>query len=133
MTRRVIMKRSYEYVIYRLYSWRLEKNNDTPEATVIFTLSFVHLIQIGIIFLIAIKIMPTFQLTNFKKFAAVIGFALLYYLFIYNKKRWLGYIEKFKDETPEQRKKGTFFVRLFTLGSVILFFVTAVVILFISR
>jgi len=127
------MKRSYEYVIYRLYSWRLEKNNDTPEATVIFTLSFVHLIQIGIIFLIAIKIMPTFQLTNFKKFAAVIGFALLYYLFIYNKKRWLGYIEKFKDETPEQRKKGTFFVRLFTLGSVILFFVTAVVILFISR
>ena len=77
--------------------------------------------------------MPTLHLTKFEEYSIVIGFALLYYLFIYNKKRWLNYIDEFKDETPEQRKKRTFFVRLFTSGSVILFFIIAFIVIFASE
>ena len=124
--------RFYKYLIYRLYTWRLEKKDDMPEATVIFVMSFVHLIQIGILFLITIKVMPTFHLTKFEEYSIVIGFALLYYLLVYNKKRWLGYIDEFKNETPEERGKATLFVRLFTIGSVILFFIIVFIIIFAS-
>ena len=118
--------RFYKYLIYRLYTWRLQKKDDTPEATVIFLMSFVHLTQLGILYMLALKFVPALNnlyLNKLSKYLIVIGFGFLYYLLVYNKKRWLSYIEEFEKETSDQRRKGTILVRLFTFGSVILFFI----------
>ena len=122
----------YRYLIYRLYTWRLEKNDDTPEATVIFTMSVVHLIQLMTLLAI-IPIPAAFHFTKLTQYCIVIGFMVLYYLLVYNKKKWLSYIDEFKNETPEQRRKGTIFVQLFTIGSIILFFAVLVIIITISE
>jgi hypothetical protein len=55
-----------------------------------------------------------------------IVFTFLYYLFFYNKKRWNRYIEEFKNESLEQRRKGTIWVGLFTVGSVVLLFIAMI-------
>ena len=59
-----------------------------------------------------------------KLYVAIIFFlfAGLHYLLLYNKKRWAGYIEEFKNESSQQRKKGTVLVLLYLVGSILLFF-----------
>jgi len=119
------MLRFYRYLIYRLYTWRLQKNDDTPGATVIFIMSFIHLVHIMILYVLAIKlglVRNLIHLNKPAKYLVVPGIALVYYLLVYNKKRWLKYVEEFKDETPLQRKRGTLFMQLFTIGSILLFF-----------
>jgi hypothetical protein len=131
------MIRFYKYVIYRLYSWRLEKNDDTPIATIVFTMCFIHFLQLMIVMSILAEFFPVLVVVFNQKevfvFILFFLFSMLYYLFIYDKKRWQGYIEEFKDETPEQRRKGTLFVQWFTIGSIILFFAVLVIIITISE
>ena len=52
------MKRFYRYIIYKLYSYGLKKNNDTPIANVIITLAFVHFIQLFILYNILLIFFP---------------------------------------------------------------------------
>lgn len=51
----------------------------------------------------------------------------LYAIFVYNKKRWQGYIEEFKSETKAQRKKGTIVLLVYTIGSLVFFFIAGFV------
>jgi hypothetical protein len=78
-----------------------------------------------ILYVLAIKlglVRNLIHLNKPAKYLVVPGIALVYYLLVYNKKRWLKYVEEFKDETPLQRKRGTLFMQLFTIGSILLFF-----------
>ena len=124
------MRRFYRYVIYRLYTSCLKGKDITPVATVIFIMSFVHFAQLLILYGIARICFPVFFSNFFLKKQFVISFAivftLLYYLFFYNKKKWNRYIEEFKNESLEQRRKGTIWVGLFTVGSVVLLFITMI-------
>ena len=53
------MKKFYRYLIYKLYSWGLKKKGDTPIANVIITLTFVHLVQLFTLYLIALYFLPS--------------------------------------------------------------------------
>jgi hypothetical protein len=117
------MIRFYKYLIYRLYTWRLQKKDDTPVGTIMYMMSVVHFFQLLFLYFVASTLFPTLRkigpLTKVSGLIFVFGFALMFYLFIYNKEKWQRYVDEFKDETPEQRKKGTILVRLFTVGSIV--------------
>src|SRR2546421_42536 len=121
------MPRFYRYIIYRLYTWRLENRDDTPIASTILLMAGVHGVQIMLILTILGKFSPIFtQLFRYNKtYVALffILFTLSYYLIVYKKERWKAYSEEFRNESISERRRGTILLRLFTLGSIILFFV----------
>ena len=117
----------YRYLIYKLYSWGLNRKNDTPVANVVITLSFVHFIQLFAIYLVLLKFFPRINVFN-KVDEVYVGMVwiiicIVNYFLFYNKKRCEKCMEEFKDETPAQRKKGRIFVLLYLIGSIIIFFV----------
>jgi hypothetical protein len=121
------MPKFYRYTIYRLYSWRLNQNDDTPLATVVLLLFGVHGFQIMTVMVLLAKVFPSFVVFfQQRKPIVFLGFLVLlvlYLLIVFNKRRWLEFIEEFKGETSKQRKKRGVLVWLFTTGTVILFFV----------
>lgn len=114
-------------MIYRLYSWRLEKKDNTPATTVELILSLVHVFQLLTLYTILISFFPSLHkklhLTDWQVLSFAFAFQLLYHFFIYNKERWIQYNEEFKEESIILRRKGTFFMRLFIIGSILLFFI----------
>lgn len=116
----------YRYVIYKLYSWSLQKKSNTPIANVIFTMISTHCFQLLIFFSIYRKLFGGYNyLSGVKKYQIIIFFfvfSTLYYFLVYNKKRWQKYIEEFSHETPQQSKRGKILVLTYLIGSVLLFF-----------
>jgi len=116
----------YRYLIYKLFSWGLKRKGDTPVANVILTLTVVHAMQLLTLSSISRSVWdyPNYLESINKLYVAIIFFlfAGLHYLLLYNKKRWAGYIEEFKNESSQQRKKGTVLVLLYLVGSILLFF-----------
>jgi hypothetical protein len=106
------MPKFYQYIIYKIYTWRLDKNDDTPVATVILLLSMVHIFYLVMIYFIVIDLlgvsMDLIKPRSFLAAAILLLFMGLNYLVFYNKKAWDRYIERFKDETEEQRSRGNF-------------------------
>ena len=75
------------------------------------------------------KIDSLIQLTKFQLLFIALGFQLLFHLLMYKKKRWLGYIEQFKNETTEQKRKGTILIQIYHVLSVVLFFIGLMILL----
>ena len=125
--------RFYKYLIYRFYTWRLGKKDDTPVATIVFTMSLVHFFQLFILLVLLAWIFPpliiVFKQEKVVIFLSFFIISLLYYILVYDKQKWLGYVEQYKDETPEERKRGTIYVLFFTVGSLILFFMLLAIII----
>lgn len=120
------MKRFYDYIIYKLFSWRIRKKDDTPIATVIFLLTITHSFQLLILYSVTREVWnyPNYLPDN-KVYILIFffGFAGLHYFLFYNKERWERYIEDFKDESEVERKRGWIIVTAYLLGSVLLFFI----------
>jgi len=111
-------------MIYRLYSWRLEKKDDTPGTTVELLMCIPHYCQILTILSFIAYFFPAFKNPNLNKLQVLsiaLAFQLFYHLIIYNKERWMHYVIEFENETLTQRKKGTLFIYLYTIGSIALF------------
>jgi len=121
------MKRFYRYIIYKLYSYGLKKNNDTPIANVIITLAFVHFIQLFILYNILLIFFPLIDIyLKIDKIYVGIFFLLFmgsHYFIFYNKVRWQYYLEEFKNETDAEKRRGWWFVRIYLIGSILLFFI----------
>ena len=121
------MKRYYRYIIYRLYTSSLKGNDITPVATVVFIMSFVHISQFLLLYGIVKTGFPDlFSKIHVEKRIIIVFaiiFTIVYYLLVYNKMRWSKYIEEFKDESIEQRRKRGIWVCLFTIGSVVILFI----------
>lgn len=127
----------YRYLIYKIYSWTVEKKGDTPIANTILTLGVVHFFHLAIVLLFVDQIVtPLKWLHDINKtylfISALIYFVLLYFL-IYNKERWNSYIEEFKNESESERKKGNFLVLAFLIGSIFLFFISLPVLFYYGR
>lgn len=123
----------YRYVIYKLYSWALEKKNDTPVANVVLTLTFVHYTQLFSIYIILLKIFPEISIFNkLNKIYIGLGliiFAVGNYFMLYNKRRWASYLEEFKDEDASIKIKGNILVLIYLIGSILLLFMLAIILL----
>ena len=121
------MLKAYRYLIYRLYSWRLQRKDNIPATTVESILCVVHVFQIYTLYTALIYFFPRihekFRLSNLQILIGAMAFQLLYHIFIYSKKKWSDYVNEFKDESVEQRKKKTFWMRVFLIGSIVLFFI----------
>jgi len=121
------MIKGYRYIIYKLYSWRIRKKDDTPIATVIIMLSFVHYVQLFILYLIALKFFPNINIFSSvnKTYVAtfLILFGIIHYFLIYNKEHWQQYIEEFSNESKEESKRGRILVIAYLVGSILLFFI----------
>ena len=116
--------RFYRYMIYRFYSWRLKKNDETPITTTELLMILPHFFQIATLYVIFLHFFPLLK-PNFSKLQLVgffIVFQLLYHLLIYNKKKWMSYIEEFKHESHDKRKKGTTLIFFYTFLTYLLFF-----------
>ncbi|MBV8252011.1 MAG: hypothetical protein JO154_05335 [Chitinophaga sp.] len=116
------MRQFYKYIIYRLYTWAKNiRGDNTPVFNVIITLAFVHYMQI-ITALMIMKSMLRSKVT-FPRLVPeyVVGFAILFsiahYFLFYNKKRWASYEKEFKDESPEERRRGKIYVLAYLIGS----------------
>jgi uncharacterized membrane protein len=121
------MKRFYRYLIYKLYSWGLKKQGDTPIANVILTISFVHLVNLFILLMILdrffLNIDFLFGIPKGILILCLISFPVLNYFLIYNKNRWQEYIEEFKNESPKESKQGKLLVLAYLIGSIVVFFI----------
>lgn len=120
------MKRFYRYLIYKLYSWRLAKKDDTPIATVIFLVTITHSFQLLILYSISRTILdyPNY-LSNNKIIVLILFFVFsaLNYFLLYNKICWQQYLEEFKTESEAERNRGNIIVTTYLLGSVLFFFI----------
>lgn len=121
------MKKFYRYLIYKLYSWRISKNDDTPIATVILLLSITHGFQLLILYSLIGKFIPkTAIFDNLPKIYVGMFFILFIianHFVLYNKTRWQEYFEEFKDEPEAEKNRGSLLVAVYLLGSVLLFFI----------
>lgn len=121
------MKSFYQYTIYKLYSWGLKKKGDTPIANVIITLTFVHFVQLFTLYLIALHFIPSidifFDVGEVHVGLFFIVFCIINYFLLYNKKRWMSYVEKYKNENEFDRKRGNYLVLVYLIGSIVLFFI----------
>jgi hypothetical protein len=120
------MIKPYRYLIYKLYSWGLRKKGDTPVANVIITLSIVHFFQILLLYSVIGKFFPKIAIfDNIGKIYIgifLVLFMIAHYFLLYNKKRWKGYLEEFKNESSQQNKKRKVFVLIYLIGSILMFF-----------
>ncbi len=117
----------YNYLIYRLYSWRLSKKDDTPGASVILILCLTHYGQILALYSMALYLLPRNLNITFKAwqiFIFGVGFQAALYFFVYNKQKWNQLIEFYSKESPEQRRKRTRFVLIYVFGSAFLHIIT---------
>jgi len=115
-------------MIYRFYSWRLNAKDDTPGTTTEILMLLPHLAQVAIIYLYILYFNSTANFISYLNTGVIIGFVfvgqVLYHLLIYNKKRWLSYIDEFKNETPKQRLRGTYWIAFYTLLTYAIFFLS---------
>ncbi len=118
----------YNYVIGRLYSWSLKKENDTPVANVVFTMCIVHYFQIFTAYMILRKIFnfPDFILEINRLYVGffIVGFFVLYYFLFFNKDKWESYARQVEQGDGRKRKRGKFLVWLYLVGSIFLFFMS---------
>lgn len=128
---------NYRYLIYKLYTWALKKKSNTPIANVIFTLSFVHFAQLLTVYSIGLRFIPTFKILSHLTKIYVGGFMILFciinYFLIYNKEKWNSYLEEFRNESTEQSKKGKILVLSYLIGSIVLFFITVILLFSVFR
>lgn len=121
----------YKYLIYKLYSWALRRENDTPVFNVIITLTFVHFVQLFTIYMVLLKYMPEISIFNVEKkiylYIFGVAFIVLNYFILYNKKRWETYLQEFKNESEKESRKGKIIVLGYLIGSILLFFITAII------
>ena len=120
------MPKFYSYIIYKVYTWGNRGSYATPVMNVLIALTFVHYVQLLTIYAILTRIFPSlsfFERQN-RTYSAIglIVFFIIHYLVFYNKDRWASYVEKYKDETGKKKRKGSFLVLLYLIGSVVLFF-----------
>jgi hypothetical protein len=124
------MPKFYQYLIYKIYTWRQEKNDDTPITTVILLLSIVHIFYLLIIYYIAIDLLGfSMDLVRPKSFlmaAILLSVMCLNFLVFYNKKASVRYIERFKDESEKERARGNFAVIAFFIGSTLFTFIVMI-------
>lgn len=116
----------YKYIIYRLYSARKELNDEIPATRTEINLCIIHFIQLMILYAVATLFFPSIhtliQVNKFQVAGVLIIFYVLYHFLIFKKIKWDRYLEEFKYETPEERKRKGVWVELFTTGSIVLFF-----------
>ena len=131
------MKLQYKYLIYKVYSWTVNKKNDTPIANTIFVLGIAHFFQMLTLFLVIDRlVVPLEWAWNLNKFYLLIGlifYFILFYFLIYNKNRWKSFVEEFKNESEEQRKRGNILVISYLIGSFLLFFVSLPILFTLGR
>lgn len=120
----------YGYIIYKLYAWGLKRNNDTPIFNVIVSLAAVHYFQLLTLYCIVLKFFDIVDIfsSNYSLYIGILSipFLVLNYFLLYDKKRWALYVEKYQNESTEERRKGTIKVLSYLIGSILLFFVTAI-------
>jgi hypothetical protein len=118
------MLRLYRYLIYRLYSWRLQKKDITPVTSTEIMMCISHFFQLMTLYAILVYFFPKLDssLTKLQVVLIAFAFQFLYHFLVYNKKRWNRYNEEFRDETDLQRKRGTFYIACYIIGSPLLFF-----------
>lgn len=118
------MRFKYRYLIYKIYSWK----DDTPIGNTILTLGIVHFFHLLTILMIVDRtIMPIKGLWKINPgylFIGMIIYFFLFYLLIYNKKKWATYVQEYKNESASDRRKGNVFVIFFLVGSILLFFIS---------
>ncbi len=120
----------YNYMIYRLYSWRLEAKDSTPVTTTELLMLVPHGSHLYTIFCIIKYYFPSVHLFNTA--VAIISALVLQILFhwlFYNKDRWLAFISEFKDESCYEKRKGTIYIILYHLISHLLLILTCVLLL----
>jgi amino acid transporter len=116
----------YKYIIYKVYSWTASKKGEIPVTNTILTLSVVHFFHLLILLLFVDRIIVPLHLWNLNKayfFLALVLYFIAFYFLIYNKKRWRDYIEEYQNEDEQQCRRGNIYVKVFLIGSVVLFFV----------
>jgi hypothetical protein len=114
----------YKYLIYLLYR---EWLNDIPETKVIIVLSLVHFFQLISIFIILAYFFPQIKsffviFSNLNTIYSLLILVIFYgfnHAIFYNKKKWDGYVEEFKDESPIERRKRTIMVYFYFGGSLL--------------
>ncbi|SEW51584.1 hypothetical protein [Chitinophaga arvensicola] len=120
------MLQFYKYIIYRLYSSALDKRSLYPVLDVIWTIAFVHMTQIATIYALLLWLIPGVPLfTETKGVVFVFCLCMLvgHYFIFYNKEKWNGIMEEFKDEAPGKKIKGRWRVSIYIFGWPILCFI----------
>lgn len=112
-----------------MQKWQEKKVNDTPIANTILTLSFVHYLQLMTFYAILLKISNIINILRINKlyvFMFLLLFFVFNYLLLYNKRNWLNYLQEFENESEKASKKGNIFVIGYLIGSILLFFITVI-------
>lgn len=119
----------YKYIYYRIYSWNLKQwgKSDVPEYNAmlgIALLTFINIISI----LTIIEAMTAYEIFSFLEvstsilFISSLSFIALHYFVFFHKGKYKKIIKEFETETKEHHKKGTVWVLLYIIGSVVILF-----------
>ncbi|MDP3930676.1 MAG: hypothetical protein Q8R57_16775 [Bacteroidota bacterium] len=125
------MTRFYKYILFRVYSFS-EKKDSTPIGDTVLIMCVVHAFQVinlGLFFSLIFGLKWVYQEKSLLFFiGCFLLFATYYFLVFYNGK-YKNWFKEFKKESIEQRKINGIKVWLFCWGSIILFFIQAVIVI----
>lgn len=121
--------RVYKYVYYRIYSWNLNQwgKSDLPEYNAMIGLALTILINILSVPTVieAITGYRMFDFPAISKGSLVIGLLIygsLHYFALYHNGKYKKIIKEFESESEAQRKRGTIWVLVYLVGSVVILF-----------
>ncbi|RBL91986.1 hypothetical protein [Chitinophaga flava] len=118
------MKRFYRYIIYRLYEKALKKRSSVPVMDTITPLAGLHMLM----FFVLAELFYTFVMHAtsplMEHMSLLIVFVIIdlwvHYKLFYDKNKWNNIMEEFKNESPEERRKGGWCVAGYLIGGSLL-------------
>ena len=91
---------------------------------------FIHWIQILILmtYIDLFVDVPTMNIEkgDLKFYAGGSIVMFLYYLLVFHNGKWKNWFKEFEEESKEKRRKGTIKVLLYTVGSIVFFFISII-------
>ena len=124
-----MLYRFYKYLYYRIYSWnlRLWGEADVPEYNAMLAIAMLTLINIVTILTvlgasITYNVFDFFNQSKIILLICILCFLMFHYSILFHGGKYKKIIKEFANETEEHRKKGTFWVLCYVVGSVITLF-----------
>ena len=119
----MILPKFYRYMIFRIYTWRLNKKDNTPVTTTELLMCIPHYFHLLTIYSITVYFFPKldFDFSKFQILLIGLTLQLILHLLIYNKRKWANYVDEFKIESLEMRKKRGTTIYLYHIASFLLF------------
>lgn len=117
----------YKYLFYKVLNGlnKIPFKDDTNHWGAICILTFLALFNLGTIYVVIIIFIGRDPIPNLNRIEQIIfiwSILAVHYFAFLHKKKYKNIMNEFKDESDEERKKGTRYTLIYIIGTIVIFF-----------